>query len=86
MDQGRFGEFVSEIIKAENERRKETEEKENEQKLWELYLHSYSDKSFVDWKSEIQTKTNEQKTKDENMTEDDIVNIINELFPPGNTR
>ena len=24
-----------------------------EQKLWELYLHSMSDKSFVEWKKEL---------------------------------
>ena len=28
------------------------EQNENE-KLWQLYLHSMSDKSFVDWKAEI---------------------------------
>lgn len=53
IDQGRFGEFVSNIIDAENKRLKEKYEKENEDKLWQMYIHSYSDKSFIEWKNEM---------------------------------
>ena len=65
---GRFGEFVDNIINAENKRRKEEAEKENEHKLWTMYIHSMSDKSFIDWKKglmeqkepESYSMTNEQ--------------------------
>ena len=50
IDQGRFGEFVEGIIGLENKRRKESDEKENDDKLWQAYIHSMSDKSFIEWK------------------------------------
>ena len=53
IDNGRFGEFVFELVSAENKRRKEEAQKAEEQKMWELYLHSFSDKSFIDWKAEV---------------------------------
>ena len=35
INQGRFGEFVEGIIGLENKRRKENNEKENDDKLWQ---------------------------------------------------
>ena len=55
---GRFGEFVENIINAENKRRKEEAEKEEEHKWWTMYIHSMSDKSFVDWKKEMMEQKN----------------------------
>lgn len=60
INQGSFGEFVAEIINLENKHKKEELEKENEEKLWQLYLHSMPDKSFDDWRSEVLGQT--QKT------------------------
>lgn len=85
IDQGRFGEFVTEIITQENKRRKEQEEKESDERLWAAYIHSYSDKSFVEWKSEIlrpvrQTNGSTGK-RDDDMTKTDIDNLLNRLFP-----
>ena len=53
IDQGRFGEFVEGIIGLENKRRKEADEKENDDKLWQAYIHSMPDKSFIEWKKEL---------------------------------
>ncbi len=53
IDQGRFGEFVEEILEMEQKRKQEKAAKEDEQKLWEMYLHSMSDKSYIDWKKEV---------------------------------
>ncbi|MGN1314074.1 MAG: hypothetical protein ACI4VG_03560 [Lachnospiraceae bacterium] len=53
IEQGRFGEFVEEIIEMDNERRREAEEKENDDKLWQAYIRSGSDKSFIEWKHEL---------------------------------
>ena len=53
INQGRFGEFVSEIIEMENERRKQTAEKEKDEKLWQAYIRSMSEKNFPQWKEEL---------------------------------
>lgn len=53
INQGRFGEFVSAILDLDEKRKREENEKEDEQKMWELYLHSSSDKSFDEWKKDI---------------------------------
>lgn len=60
IDQGRFGEFVEEIIRLENKRKKEEEKKENENKLWQAYIHSMSDKPFMDWKKEAVQENRKQ--------------------------
>ena len=46
INQGRFGEFVSEIIEMENERRKQTAEKEQDEKIWQANIRSMSEKNF----------------------------------------
>lgn len=63
IDQGRFGEFVEGIIGLENKRRKEADEKEIDDKLWQAYIHCMSDKSFIEWKRELKqgnTQSNKQ--------------------------
>lgn len=84
INQGRFGKFVTGFLEAEYERRKAEFEKDEERKLWIMYAHSYSEKSFNEWKSEVikNAKTNTQKTnKDDELTDDDIQSIVNGLFP-----
>lgn len=54
INQGRFGEFVNRIIELENQRRKEEAEKEDEDRLWIAYVHSMSEKSFVEWRNGLQ--------------------------------
>ena len=82
IDNGQFGEFVFELISAENKRIKEEAQKEEEQKMWELYLHSFSDKSFIDWKAEVTKSKPAANTgkKDADMTEEDVDKIIKHLF------
>lgn len=60
IDSGQFGEFVSDIIKADRKRKQEEAEQKNERQMWELYLHSMSEKSFNDWKSDLLSQS--QKT------------------------
>ena len=60
IDQGRFGEFVEGIISLENKRKKENEEKENDDKLWQAYIRSMSEKSFIDWKKELKEDSKKQ--------------------------
>lgn len=83
LEQGRFGEFVENIIELENERKTAEAEKEEEQKLWSMYIHSMTDKSFIDWKNEMlnqPAKPGKAHTRDEDMTEKDIQNIMDKLF------
>lgn len=82
MEQGRFGEFVNEIISSENKRRYEEAQKEDDRKMWELYIHSASDKSFIEWKEEV-TKRSRNKNggkKDADLTNKDVDSIIKHLF------
>ena len=60
INQGQFGEFVEGIISLENKRRKEEKEKEEDDKLWQAYIRSMSEKSFSDWKNELSQGSNEQ--------------------------
>ena len=60
INQGQFGEFVEGIISLENKRRKEEKEKEDDDKLWQAYIRSMSEKSFSDWKNELSHGNNEQ--------------------------
>lgn len=82
MEQGRFGEFVNEIIKQENKRRKEQAEETETQMLWTAYVHSGSDKSFIDWKNDIlkPERATKRRNSDDDMTKQDVDNIIKSLF------
>lgn len=82
INNGRFGEFVTNIINKENQRKQEEAEKENEQKLWMMYVHTIMDKSFSEWKKEVlRSSGSSSGGKDEDMTDADIEEIINKFFP-----
>lgn len=82
---GRFGEFVENIINAENERKRKEAEKEEEHKWWTMYVHSMSDKSFIEWKKELMEQkkpesysmTNEQVEA----TKQDAKGILQRISP-----
>lgn len=81
--QGRFGTFVEGFIQAEYERKKAEIEKNQEWMLWTAYIHSYSEKSFEDWKREVLKSDSSPatSTSDHNLTDDGVKNIIGQLFP-----
>lgn len=83
IDRGRFGDFVTNIIDQENERIRKETEKEEDWKLWTLFLHSSSGESFNDWKKKVLRKADKKREhgSDENLTDDGIEAIINSLFP-----
>ncbi len=85
IEQGRFGEFVYEVITAENKRKKEQAEKEEDNKLWTAYLLSAdsTDKTFTEWKASIirHANLNSSGKRDDDMTNADIDNLLNRLFP-----
>lgn len=80
---GRFGAFVEGFLRAETERRQAEAERENDWMLWVAYVHSYTDKSFDDWKREVlrPATTGAGHGKDYDMTDDDVKNIVGRLFP-----
>ena len=61
--QGRFGEFVSEILEMDYRRKKQEQEKENDDRLWSVYIRSLSDKSFLQWKEDLKTSIGEAGQK-----------------------
>lgn len=79
---GRFGAFVEEFLRGEAERRQAEAEKENDWMLWVAYVHSYTDKSFADWKREVlrPATTGAGHGKDYDMTDDAVRSIVERLF------
>lgn len=72
IEQGRFGEFVSEILEADYKRKQEEAEKESDNRLWLAYIHSHSEKSFNEWKADIFS----QKTpEDYSMTDKQVAAV-----------
>lgn len=83
IEQGRFGEFVKEIVTAENKRRNEQAEKEWDDRLWIAYIRSgLENTSFDEYKALVLKPVSRQSTgkKDEDMTEEDINNLLKKLF------
>lgn len=80
--QRRFGKFVQGFFEAEYERKKQEAEKEQEWMLWVAYVHSYSDKSFSDWKKTVMKpdSTTRRRGSDASMTENDVQSIMDGLF------
>lgn len=82
INRGRFGEFVTSIIEAENERKKEQAEKEDDLKLWLIYVHTTMEESFLTWKDKVLHGGNKRKKgTDADLTDDGIKAIIDDLFP-----
>ena len=83
INQGRFGKFVKGFLEAEYERRKNEAEREDELKLWMMYVHSFSDKSFVEWKESLLKNASDKrkKTSDDELNDDGIQSIVSKLFP-----
>lgn len=73
---GRFYEFVGEFIKATNQ---ELEEKYN----WEFFLHKVFDKSYQEFKEELETnkQNRELSEKDIEATVKHTMNILNNFNP-----
>ena len=84
INRGRFGEFVTSFLEAEYERRKEEMEKDDDLKLWIMYVHTGNEESFFDWKNRVLKIGNNGKsknTKDADLTDEGIQAIFDDLFP-----
>lgn len=78
--QGRFGKFVHDFLAIDNEHRKEKAEKENDFKLWLLFIDSksYLEHSFDAWKKIViqQPSTTQKQTMDTELDDNGIMSII----------
>lgn len=82
---GRFGEFVTGILQVENDRKKAEAKRDEDLKEWIAYVHSYSEKSFNDWKADLTggTRTVKKTGGDYDLDEKRAQEIIDNLFPGG---
>ena len=81
INRGRFGEFVSNVLEAEYERRKEQAEKDDDMKLWIMYVHTPVEESFYDWKKRVlKSADNRKPNRDHDLDDDSISKIIDDLF------
>jgi len=81
--QGRFDTFVHGFLTAHFERERKEAEKENERMMWTAFIHSYSDKTYGEWKKDFMGSKNSKSTKDNELTDDGIKKILNKLFKQG---
>ena len=81
LDSGRFGEFVSNFLELENERMKEKAEHDDNWKLWMMYTRILPEKSFMDWKANLDnTAPTERTVIDTDLTAEGIQDIMDNLF------
>lgn len=85
--QRRFGDFIKGFLQAEKDRKKAEAERDEELKEWIAYVHSFSEKSFDDWKADLlgaaRTKTGKKTGGDYDLDEKRAQEIIDNLFPGG---
>lgn len=74
ISQGEFGEFVENIIRLDEQRKNEQNEKEEDAKLWNMYVHSMSSESFNDWKKRVLSQPQPQS---QHMGKEQLVEVIN---------
>ena len=83
INRGRFGEFVTSFLEGEHERRKEAFEKDEDLKLWIMYVHCEAEETFFEWKKKVLKvdNRNSKATRDNDLTDEGIKTIIADLFP-----
>ena len=83
INQGRFGDFVSGFLEEERKRKEEEHTKDEDWKAWVAYIHSHSDKNFIEWKAGIlgSVKKENRNGTDDELTTEGIQSIIDKLLP-----
>ena len=72
IENGRFGEFVAEVLAMDKKRKDEEAEKENDNKLWTAYLLSGTkEQTFNEWKTGL-TQKQEQEPVSYAMTDEQV--------------
>lgn len=89
IDNGRFGEFVEEILAMDVKRKEEKAKKEDDNKLWTAYLLSGAKElTFSEWKAGLMTQKQEKKPESYAMTDEQVEavkqkskGILNKISP-----
>jgi hypothetical protein len=83
INQGRFGDFVSGFLEEERKRKEEEHTKDEDWKAWVAYVHSHSDKSFIEWKDGIlkSAKNESRNSNDAELTTKGALAIVNKVLP-----
>lgn len=92
INRGRFGEFVKNLLESEYQRKKEEAEKDDDMKLWIMYVHNHTvsslaglpfNESFNEWKKRVcvPADAKQRKNSDAELTDDGIHSILTKLFP-----
>lgn len=84
IDNGRFGEFVTNTLELENKRRAEKLKDDENWRLWMMYTRLYpvfTESTFPEWKAGLKTvPENQGGGGDADLTEEGIQNIMDSLF------
>lgn len=84
---GRFGEFVTGILQADKDRKKAEAKRDEDLKEWIAYVHSYSEKSFDEWRAQLigsaAAKTGKKAGSDQDLDDKGIQAIIDNVFKNG---
>ena len=82
IDRGRFGTFVEQLVQADYQSKCEAAEKENDWKLWMMFINSASGETFSQWKQRVCPSAKEpSRGHDEDLTDADKERIVKKLFP-----
>jgi len=87
INRGQFGKFVTGFLEAENDRRKEQAERDEDKKLWMMFvqtiMHSDTPETFAEWKKRVlrQSSGNQKASRDTDLDDESIRAIITDLFP-----
>ena len=87
INRGQFGKFVSNFLDAEYERKKQAAERDEDFKLWMMFvqacIHSELNETFSEWKKRVLRQgSNDQKaSRDTDLDDNGIRAIIADLFP-----
>ncbi len=79
---GRFDVFVSDVIRKKKKQEEDKIKQEDDLKLWIAWCHSGSEESYGSWLSKQYSggQSEKQKSGDDDLTENQIVDIVNRTF------
>ncbi|MBQ8982713.1 MAG: hypothetical protein IJ079_03915 [Lachnospiraceae bacterium] len=84
MNQGRFGEFVEQVIDADRKRQREEQEQEADRKLWMAYIRGHHEESYSEWKEHLIEKSDSRQSgsRDVDLTDSEKEDIIQNALAP----
>lgn len=81
INRGQFGQFVEELLQADYQSKVDAAERDNDWKLWMMFINSASGETFSQWKARVCPSEKQKHSRDEDMTKADQEALIKRLFP-----